>query len=443
MLYCNNLKGASRPWRGVMPVVVLAALMISAGVGATEVVPADSSQIREPAPPDKSVGERLLDVPEEILRLPVRAVKLISRGVVEAVYGSRTLYRIVESALAMAPVSGFFPVVGYGSNSGIEGGLGYTSRNVLLAGDHFLVKGSYSTHDYQDYELGYTSPDFFASRWGLGITAQYHRKPWESFYGIGNASDEDDEVAFTAEGSSVELSLPFRPHPTVTVAALGGWRQSNVFDGQDPDLVGDLAAIRSKFGLSPTHTRQAEFWAVGGSFRHDWRNHAGQPSYGGVEQITVTYNRGLGQSEDLEFVRSMVDVQHFLNLHAKRIIAVRVEASQIDKPEGAPALPFHLLNALGGSDDIRGYRTNRLVDYDYVYVTLEYRYPVWEGIDAFVFVDEGRVFRSLRDEFTFDDWHFSSGMGVRVFSRHKVNLKAMVAFGEEDARLYLDLDTEF
>jgi outer membrane protein assembly factor BamA len=207
--------------------------------------------------------------------------------------------------------------------------------------------------------------------------------------------------------------------------------------------VTDLETIRASLGLDREDTRSTQYFSLGGGIEHDWRDNFGQPSHGGIERLTVTYHVGAGSSEDLRFFVTELDIQHFLNIFMKRIMAVRLLARDIDRPDDAPSVPFYLRNGLGGDDDLRGYSRSRFVDNDLALVSIEWRYPVWRVIDGFLFLDEARVFTSIRDDFSFRDWHSSYGLGLRVWSGRSLQAKAMLAFGEEEPRLYLDLGAEF
>jgi hypothetical protein len=71
--------------------------------------------------------------------------------------------------------------------------------------------------------------------------------------------------------------------------------------------------------------------------------------------------------------------------------------------------------------------------------TAEYRYPIWQMIDAFVFAEAGRVFSSLTEEFTLRDWSESFGTGLRVWREDEIVFSAQVAYSDESWRVYFEL----
>jgi outer membrane protein assembly factor BamA len=183
----------------------------------------------------------------------------------------------------------------------------------------------------------------------------------------------------------------------------------------------------------------ARIWSVGMQLIHDWPDHPGQPSRGGHESISLQYQKGVDRSEDLKYVITRVDIRHYLNIYKKRLLALRVLVEALDRIGNSPAAPFYLRPSLGGGNDLRGYRTRRFTDNNLAMVSIEYRYPIWDAADAFIFLDEGRVFNPFTDSFTFSNWQYSAGGGIRIWSNGGLILSTLVAAGKEGARFYLEL----
>jgi len=64
---------------------------------------------------------------------------------------------------------------------------------------------------------------------------------------------------------------------------------------------------------------------------------------------------------------------------------------------------------------------------------------VGQGGDAFLFVDEGRVFDHFREDFTFGDWRYSFGIGIRGWGDDGERFRFTVARSKEEIRFYLNL----
>lgn len=121
------------------------------------------------------------------------------------------------------------------------------------------------------------------------------------------------------------------------------------------------------------------------------------------------------------------------------MLAFRLLVETIDPTGNSVDTPFYLRSSLGGNDDLRGYQTRRFVDNDLALVSVEYRYPILDHVDAFIFLDEGRVFGSITDDFSFRDWRYSTGVGFRVYNVSGLILSTLTAFGDEGTRFYFQL----
>lgn len=400
----------------------------------------DTTSVREPKAPEKSVGDLLLDIPEEILRVPIRVLEGTA-WLGERAYSSplaRGLFplRLSERLLAS-------PVASYGSNAGLEGGIALHGFSVFRPDGRLKLGLAYSTHRYQKYELSYGSHGLRATAVGATFGALYVKRPRERFYGVGLESEVDNEVAYTKEEFSLAGRWAWRIHSSANLAVDVSHTTTNTSDGMDPDREGRLNAIQALLGISPEETRSARYWTFGGELHHDWRNHPARPSSGGEERLGLYYHRGTGNAEGLEFTTAKAEIRHYLHIYRNRIVALRALAMSTDVPADAPPLPFYLLSSLGGAADLRGFRSQRFRDYDLAFASAEYRYPIWLRIDAFLAVDAGRTFSSLTDEFTLKEWQHSWGGGIRFWRGDRVLCLVQAARSREGTRFYLDLAGEF
>jgi len=401
--------------------------------GASVTANPDTTRVREITPPEKSFGQVMAAIPGTILGAPFRVIGWMTSGIV---------YGITESPLSRvinlgSPASPFFVVAGYGSNSELKAGLGY--RTQFSSDDYFRFKSYYSTHDYQSYDLRYRTPHLGGSRLGMAFRARYRKRPWESFHGIGLDTDDDNEVAYTLEQSYIKADLNWSPRSDLVLGLNGGYTATNIFDGEDDSRVRDIDSIQTIFSLTPDHFRATRFLTIGGQITLDRRDHKGQPSRGNLVDLSLSYNRGTGRSDDLEFLKVRADLNHYLNLWRKRILAFRAYFEHLNNIADNSPTPFYLRSSLGGFDNLRGYRRNRFLDNDVLVISLEYRYPIWQKFDALLFLDQGRTYEHISEEFTLKRWKSSYGGGLRVWGTEGVVLKTLFALSEEDTRFYFEL----
>src|SRR5262249_1864109 len=81
-------------------------------------------------------------------------------------------------------------------------------------------------------------------------------------------------------------------------------------------------------------------------------------------------------------------------------------------------LPFYMQPALGGSEDLRGYRPYRFRGNNLLVMSAEYRWEVFSGLDMALFADAGRVAMKKSDLIT-RDLETSGGFGLRFNQRNR------------------------
>lgn len=417
-------------------ILVMALLAAAAMANAYEI---DTTRIRKQVQSKRTLGQKLLRLPQTVIMLPLRTVEGTAGFVINDIIITKPVARFRSLFAKVDRVWGFYPVVGYGSNSGFKGGFAFTSKQVFTKGERLKIKATYSTHDYQRYTLVYSAPNKFGAFKRPYFAAGYRKRPWESFYGLGESSHESDEVTFGLEKMYIGIGWHHLLRPMIRLNIDGAWHAQNTFDGEDPDFDGDLDSIAQSFSLSHDDLSDVRMWSFGATLSHDWRDNEGQPSSGGYEEIGVTFNQGVGRSSDLRYTITRLNLRHYLNIFKKRILVLRMLVESIDPVGHTPNVPFYLRTFLGGEDDLRGYRRRRFVDNDLALVSVEYRYPVWIKLDAFLFLDEARVFESITKDFDLADWRYSAGGGLRVRNDESLILSMQVAFSDEGTRFYLQL----
>lgn len=404
----------------------------------------DSTSAGLPQEPGTSVGEAILVVPETILKSPIYAIKGLTWVAVNGIYRNATLHKLAGYAFSFRPSGGFVPIVSFGSNAGWRYGLSYTRLNILHDSDRARWVASHSTNKYRRLEMTYSSPEAFSSSVGLQFAAGYRKRPRESFYGLGNETKDTDRSAFTMERSQIRASVPWEVFENVKISTEAVFVAYRVFDGRSPEWPTSLSELQEMYGMKHADFRSADIIEAGLTLDHDWRDSQGQPSRGGREILSLQYCRGVGRSDDITYVISRAEISHYLNIYNKRLLAIRVAAQSVDADDKeTPILPFYLKSNLGGRDDLRGFLNNRLVDNDMTMATIEYRWPIWSMIDAFIFAEAGRVYSSLTEEFTLRNWHEGFGTGLRVWREESVLLSIQIAFSDEERRIYLELGGEW
>jgi outer membrane protein assembly factor BamA len=423
----------------LLPILIALVCLASS---ATAVTP-DSSKTREVEPEKKTVGQTMYEIGKGVVTLPVKAVAGFSQFLITGVYENPYLRRAVAAALQSDPAPGIFLVGGFGASKGISFGLGYTDIDIVKPGDRVKLTFSYSTHRYQSYSLKYKHPELFGRDVGFDLLLYYKNRPWETFNGIGFDSKESDEVSYTYEITHLSAGIPIRLHRHLGVTLLGSYSKANIYDGEDDNLLGNLDQIRQRLGLVPAEMRKTTVVSIGGQITHNWRDSDGQPSWGGWEQFALHYVASTKEGDDLAFTLMQGELRYYLNIFKKRLLAFRAMAQDLTYSDDSPVAPFYLRSSLGGESVLRGYKERRFIDNDMALWTIEYRWPIWRMIDAFLFYEKGRVFDSISKDFTFKNWEYSTGFGFRAWQQSGALVALQTAFSKEVTRFYLIVQQDF
>ena len=447
--------------------LVLALLLLhSANTLASE--PPDTTKEREPYPEKKGFGQALWTIPQFAINAPVDILTGFSQVVIEDLYAGRLAAKIAALVGELDRVWGFYPIFGAGGNSGAEFGLAFTSKDIFTVEERLKIKGSYSVNDYQSFKIRYKAPKLMGDKLGITLLGQYTQRPQESYFGSGHLSLREDEINYNPERSHLSFGAVWQASHSITVDFKLGYDAYNLYDGENPNLVGnfdtyitfettiiidtiisdtsiniDSFTVRQQFGLTLADTRSTRLVSVGGTIDHDWRNDKGQPTAGGREIISVFYYASTEDKDNFKYTSVTVDVRQYFHIFKKRTLALRLMAQTTDLGDALPLMPFYLKPSLGGAETLRGYTRLRFVDNDLALISAEYRYPIWKKIDAFVFLDEARVFKSLTDHFKWHNWKYSYGGGLRAWETDNLILSFYAAKSEEETRFRIQFSDSF
>ncbi|MCP4705389.1 MAG: BamA/TamA family outer membrane protein, partial [candidate division Zixibacteria bacterium] len=166
----------------------------------------------------------------------------------------------------------------------------------------------------------------------------------------------------------------------------------------------------------------------------------GQPSRGSLIRAEYIRYDGTGLSTDLDFDKYSIDYHQYINIWWKRLFALRIFLQRFDADfDDTPAAPVYLISNLGGSEILRGFNHGRFINNDLAFAAIEYRYPIFDMTDAYLFFEEGRVYEKMTDEAFFRGWKYSAGFGLRIWNSKNLVGLTQIAFSEESFRFYFEL----
>jgi outer membrane protein assembly factor BamA len=115
--------------------------------------------------------------------------------------------------------------------------------------------------------------------------------------------------------------------------------------------------------------------------------------------------------------------------NSRRVIALRGKAV-LTSVDSGQTVPFYLQPTLGGSDDLRGFRSFRFYDDNLVLMNAEYRWESFSGLDMALFFDAGKVYHKRADWNT-NALETSAGFGLRFNVKNSVFMRIDVGFSHE------------
>ena len=387
---------------------------------------------------DRSPVEYVLALPSIAFQIPVRVLATVVAGPVILVE-RQTFLPTIQRWLAEIDARGIRPVADLRSTDGMVGGVSLQKKNLFGKGVGARLTGTYSTHSYEFASLR------LGRQWGdgpFGLTGEFgwRAATRERLYGLGPSSKKSDEANYSYEGVFGTAAFYWQADPKLDVAIIAGMRRVDPSDGRrtstegDRDLIAERFAGQDLYGLFET----LDLYSFGSELKLDWRDRPGSPLRGGAEVLRVAYVTGGGPSDtEVGFWKIRGEARHYLNLFRGRVIGVRILA-EITEPDEGTQVPFYELARLGGAYSLRGYSTDRFAARDMAMFTIEYRWPLWKSIDAFLFTDQGRVFNNIGDDFAFSNFRSAYGGGLRFWS-HGSNVELMAADGAEAMKFYINL----
>ncbi len=297
----------------------------------------------------------------------------------------------------------------------------------------FRVAAQGSIKSYERADLNVGSPRWAKKRMFFDFFPVYHNYPGINYYGPGPHSRKSSRSDYRLEDTSIDAATGIRLIPSFKIGVSGGYLFLNVGPGTDRRFVSTEKVF------SPTEApgidRQSDFLRYGAFLHFDYLDHPESPRRGG--NYILRYDLYSDRTLNLhDFRRLTFDLQQYVPFfNERRVIALR-GMSILTYTRSGQTVPFYLQPALGGSEDLRGFRAFRFYDNNAMLVSGEYRWEVFAGLDMALFADGGKVF-PRRSQLNLHDLEGSGGFGLRFNVHNNVFLRIDVGFGREGPQVWV------
>ena len=431
-----------RQWTFVLFVSLLFILLIQFNA------PAQTHIGPERTPPEPPGYRTALWPVTFALKLPVQVFRYTSQGLIIAIDETNIISRYQDIFFNEAETIGVYPMPNISPSSGFGGGPVFFYDNFLSPGMDLKIATNFTATSQQEAELSLEKSRWMNDRLYTNFLVRYERDPDRDFYGIGFDSDKDDRTSFSLRTIHTEIDSGVNLIQTIHVGGKLGymWMDNGTSEKKT------YPSIEENFGESeiPAFDETLSFLIPQLSLAHDSTMPAGRPLSGGREEFTVALYHELTDKK-FRLIHYDLRLSRYIHLFLGRVIAARVRVAMNSSMGGGYEVPFFLRNQLGGGDTLRGYSTGRFVDKDLALATLEYRFPVWRHpkptkthqMDGRFFVDAGRVFDDILDEFTFEDMKFSGGFGLRFSTEKNLVFRLEIAKSSEQLSFMFKQNTVF
>lgn len=349
---------------------------------------------------------------------------------------------------------GVFPTAFVETGNSPNVGVRILHRDVAGRGERLRLRAGYGGVHRQVYaaDLG-TRPSTDQTRLAFGLGHRIEDRG--RFYGIGNADVEPVvsrsprhdpltsviEVPYLIAESWMEASGTVRPMPTLAVTLSERWRHRELdgtYSEPDESALVDVYDTSSLAGVGIDRIDlvvelEVEF-DTRKSVRADMPDD--QPATGWLLSGAVARQV---RSELLrsDFGRLRLDLNRYVDLYrGDRLLRLRLYGVWV---AGAPErIPFPDLATLGGRELLRGYPAGRFRDRISGLGSVEYRYPVTEGISGYLFADAGRVYHDI-GTLSLASLRVGLGGGLRIYSADHTWLRLQFA-SSIDGGLFFHLE---
>ena len=293
-------------------------------------------------------------------------------------------------------------------------------------------------------DLQATAPKLFDDRVFIDFYAAQRNLPRIDYFGQGPDSAEGDRTNFRLEELSSDVTVGYRPfrhglRRPLTLGVTGGFLEVNTGPGNRIGVAqtADVFTPQNTPGLDD----QTDYLRGSLFAQFDYRDNPLGARKGGNYLARFTYydDREL-ELHDFQLLH--LEAQQFIPFfNNRRVVALRAR-TMMTFTNGAQTVPFYLQPVVGGSEDLRGFRSYRFYDNHSIVANAEYRWEAFTGLDAAIFFDAAKAVPK-RSQLNFHDLEATAGFGFRFNVQNATFLRIDIGFSHERTMIWLKFGNIF
>jgi len=329
---------------------------------------------------------------------------------------------------------------GMPTGSGFALGPDYFRDDLAKGKIHFDAGLQASTRQWLRFNVAAAAPSFANGKlfWeGYAVHRDYNSL---TYYGPGPDSEKKDRSTYRHEDTSFDTLIGVKPHKWVRFGTSAGYLLMNAGPGTDSRYPSTDVLFAGNPAV-PGLNNQNDYLRWGTFAQFDYRDSQLGPRAGG--NYSVRWDDFSDRDLKLhDFRRLDMEAQQYIPLFNKRrIFALRARTVQTFTRDGQ-TVPFYQQSALGGGDDLRGFRPYRFHGNTLLITNAEYRWEVFSGLDMALFADAGQVTND-RWKFAMNRMETAVGFGFRFNVRSAPFLRLDFAFSHEGFQMFVKFNGVF
>jgi hypothetical protein len=310
------------------------------------------------------------------------------------------------------------------SGGGFTLGAGY--RQFVSPYNTLDTRGSITFSGYKRIESEFIAPNLFGRRGTLSAIGGWREATQVGFYGIGLGTSVDNRANYSFQQPYGSATLTVRPTRDVFFVRGGfeitQWRQ-NPGSGDAPSVETKYTpATLPGLGAHPVYAHTTATVGI------DSRPAVGYARRGSL--LDVTFQDFSDPSGDWGFQQVSYEVIKHIPLAREAWVISLHGLLQNAYEKSGEQIPFFMLPAIGGGDDLRAYASWRLRDRTSLLLQGEWRVIVNRFLDMAMFYDTGRVAHGMND-LKLSDLKYDAGLGFRFHGPLATPLRIELAKGPE------------
>ena len=359
-----------------------------------------------------------------------------------------------------------YPYVTLGGETGNAGGFEMLYSNLFGRGKGISTSFIANPSNYSGL-VGYEDPGIGGGPWYWNVSLEALKTGYEDatingqLRGSGSLLEyqqRDSRLAF-GRRSNYGVTEGYEPDAVFELRVSHGFRRFAADDldpGDFPGLnqsinlysVGAMAAFDDRDFKPPTtsislplnYQLPGRVLLLADDRYYSFRDTA-FPEHGGLARVEADFVTG---SDDARYLRYSAELQRFFTLFFRnRILGIRARLDRTHPLGDGAIVPYSDLPDLGGGDRLRGYRRGFFRGAGSLLLSAEYRYPIWDTWNAFLFWEEGQVFDNYGD-LDAGGFEHSYGAGISVRTERSFLFGVRIARSRQEKALTgFSLEKEF